>query len=53
MIAKECHHYVMVAVLRLSSGLLAVVVGLYIPPCLSPNAPGCYGELLDLLVEMV
>ena len=39
--------------LAVFSGLLALVVGLYIPPRLSPNAPGHYGELLDLLAEMV
>ena len=53
MIAEECHHCFMAAVLRLSLELLALVVGLYIPPRSSPNAPGRYGKLLDLVAEMV
>ena len=53
MIAEECHQCLMAGVLQFSSGSLALVVGLYIPPRSSPNAPGCYGELLDLVAEMV
>ena len=53
MIAEKCYQCFVAAVLWLSLGLLALVVGLYITPCLSPNAPGCYGELLDLVAEMV
>ena len=53
MIAEECHQCFVAVVLRLSSGLLALVVGLYILPHSSPNAPGHYGKLLDLVAEMV
>ena len=53
MIAEEGHQCFMVVGLRLLSGLLALVVGLYIPPRSSPNAPGRYGKLLDLVAEMV